>query len=405
MNDRPILLMVVTEDWDFASHRLPVARAAIRQGYRVVLATRVGKDAPRLEAEGIELAALQWSRGGLAVNRELQSIFQLAALYRRLKPDVVHLVSHKPILYGTAAAMLAGQREIVNAVTGVGSVFIGTTAKARVLRPFVKAALGVALRRKGSVSLFQNRDDRELFLGPGAEKSERQALIKGSGVDLSEFPFSRIPAGIPLVLLPARLLWDKGVGEFVAAARLLKARGVQARFALIGESDPANPATTPREEVARWHAEGVIEAWGYRADMPAVLAQSTIVCLPSYREGVPKALLEALAVGRPIVTTDAPGCREVVAPGENGLLVPVRSVEPLADALERILKDPELARIMGERSRAMAEQQFSVDSVAAATLALYEKVLRPERARLLRPTRAAPLPGNPAKSLVNEQTC
>jgi len=404
MNDRPTLLMVVTEDWDFASHRLPIARGAIRQGYRVVVATRVGKEADRLKAEGIELVALRWSRGGLGLHREVQAILQLAALYRRIKPDVVHLVSHKPIAYGTAAAMLAGQRGIVHAITGTGSYFLGTTVKARALRPFVKATLGFALRRKGSVSLFQNRDDRRLFLGPDAEKSERQALIRGAGVDLSEFPHSRIPPGIPLVVLPARLLWDKGVGEFVAAAKLLKARGVKARFALIGDTDDANPAATPRDQVANWHAEGTIEAWGYRADMPAVLAQSTIVCLPSYAEGLPKALLEALAVGRPIVTTDAPGCREVVVPGENGLLVPVRSVEPLADALERILKDSDLARSMGERSRAMAEQ-FSVESVVAATLELYQKVLRPERARLLRPARTAPLPGTPAKSLVNEQTC
>jgi len=375
---RPKLLYLVTEDWYFCSHRLPVARAARDAGFEVVVATRVTDHGPQIEAEGFKLVPIHLSRRSTDPLRELESIAELLRVYRRERPDVVHHVAVKPVLYGSVVARLSGVGATVNALAGMGYIFSSKRLRARLLRPFVVGAYRIALNRRSSRLILQNPDDAALLRELGVVRDAAHLeIIRGSGVDMTAYPVRPEPRGEPLVVLPGRMLWDKGVGEFVEAARLLRARGVRARFALVGGSDPENPATIPDAQLRAWREEGVVECWGFREDMPDVLASAHVVCLPSYREGLPKALIEAASCGRPIVATDVPGCREIVRHEDNGLLVPVREAAPLADALERLIADPDLRARLGARGRERVMNEFSEEHVIAATLRLYRELVRP----------------------------
>lgn len=369
------ILFLQTEDSTFYSHRLPMARAALAAGCEVVVAVRVVAHRERLEKEGFRVIALPWRRNGVNPFAEMRTLAAIIRLYAEERPDLVHQVTLKPILYGSIAAALCGVPAAVNALTGLGYVFISEGRVARFLRPLVGAAMRLAFSRPGSVVLFQNEDDRSLFLSRGLAPRDRTALIRGSGVDTVRFAPSPEPAGNPLVVLPARMLWDKGVGEFVSAARLLAAEGVRARFALIGEQDDENPAAVSPSLLAEWKASGPVEWWGLRDDMPEIYAQSHIVCLPSYREGLPKALMEAAACGRPVAGTDVPGVREVVRHEETGLLVPARDAEALAAALRRLLRDKPLRERLGARGRRMAVEEFSQEKIAGQTAALYARLM------------------------------
>jgi glycosyltransferase involved in cell wall biosynthesis len=201
-------------------------------------------------------------------------------------------------------------------------------------------------------------------------------MIRGSGVDLIQYIHTLLPLGVPVVLLAARLLADKGVREFVHAARLLKQRGVSGRFCLAGSVDPANPASLADSELRQWANEGVVELWGQRSDMPRVLGSAHLVVLPSYREGLPKVLLEAAACGRAVVTTDAPGCRDAIEPGVTGVLVPVRNAEALAEALNVLINDPARCQAMGNAGRALAERAFDVRQVVAVHLRIYQELIK-----------------------------
>jgi glycosyltransferase involved in cell wall biosynthesis len=282
-------------------------------------------------------------------------------------------VTAKPILYGGIAARIAGVPAVVHAVTGLGHVFISDTVRARVLRQAVRMAYRAATAHPNCAVIFQNEDDRRVFAG--AIRTKHIAMIRGSGVDLDRFRASPVPSGaLPIVLLPSRMLWDKGVGELADAARELRRRRVAVRVVLVGGLDPSNPAAIPGETIDAWVKEGIVEWWGHRDDMALVLAQSTIVCLPSYREGMPKALLEACAIGRPIVTTNVPGCRDVVAGGNHGVLVPARDSKALADALEGLLSDRSRLVRMGREASTHAAA-FSVEAVIAKTLEVYRQLL------------------------------
>jgi glycosyltransferase involved in cell wall biosynthesis len=235
-----------------------------------------------------------------------------------------------------------------------------------------------AFRHPNLRVIFQNPDDRAVFIRKGIVTGEQAAVIKGSGVDLSLYRPSSEPEGLPIVILASRMLWDKGVAQFVEAALILKSVGVQARFALAGEPDPENPATIPHEQLEVWRESGEIEWWGLQEpeNMPGVLAKSHIVCLPSYREGIPRILIEAAASGRPIVTTDAPGCRELVRPGVNGIIVPSRDASSLAGALRFLIENPEARIAMGANNREVAVQEFSQELVIAQFMSVYRDLLR-----------------------------
>jgi len=364
------LLFFVTEDYYFVSHRLCVAVAAKAEGYDVCVVTRVREHGDIIRSAGIRLLPFENARSGLNPLTELLTFFRLVRLYRRERPDLVHHVAMKPVLYGSMAARLAGRPAVVNAIAGLGWMFIARSGIARWMTYPVRLAFKCVLNT--GIGLVQNPEDAQLLADVGVPKSQIRR-IPGSGVDLQALVPHTEPPGTPVVILAARLLWDKGVGEFVSAARLLQQRGVAARFVLAGEPDRMNPASIATADLSAWVREGVIEHLGWVSNISALLANCHLVCLPSYREGLPKSLAEAAAAGKAIVTTDVPGCREVVQHGHNGLLVQPRDVCGLADALQRLIEDPVLRVDMGIRSRMLAEQKLGLKTVVQQTLSVYRE--------------------------------
>jgi glycosyltransferase involved in cell wall biosynthesis len=366
------VLFVVNDPAFFVSHRLPVALEARRRGHRVEVATPDGQAVATIRSHGLTFHEIPLNRRSFQPIEEAWSIAALYRLFRRLRPDVVHLVTHKPNLYGGIAARLAGVPTVVNAISGLGYMFIASGLRSQLRRHAVEVAYRVSLGHAKGHVIFQNPDDRDQFIERKLVTPPKVVMIKGSGADIRRFVPQPEPDGIPLVVLPARLLRDKGVCEFVEAARLLRG---SARFALVGDTDPGNPASVTAAEVKAWVDAGDVEWWGFRRDIHEVFAQSAIVSLPSYREGLPKALIEAAAAARPIVTTDVPGCREIVRNEENGLLVPARDSHALAAALRRLLADRQLRERMGAEGRARVEAEFSLDRVVTQTVDLYGSVV------------------------------
>jgi glycosyltransferase involved in cell wall biosynthesis len=369
------LVYFVTEDWYFCSHRLPLAVAAREAGYKVYVITRVASHADEITSAGLELIPFELSRRSKNPATELSAIYQLTRVYRRLKPDIVHHVALKPVIYGSIAAWIAGIRHVVNALAGLGYIFLSNSTTARTLRPLITTLMRVLLNNERTKVILQNPDDADVVCGPMRVARDRVVQIRGSGVDPDVYRQVPESQGTPIVMLASRLLWDKGIGEFVEAASILLAEGCAARFVLVGEGDDANPASIDSATLDAWRREGHVELWGRREDMPDVLPQAHIVCLPSYREGLPKVLIEAASCARPVVATDAPGCREIVRHGKNGLLVPVRDAKALADAIRTLLDDPALRSRMGNNGRDMVKQEFTVDHVIAATLDVYKSML------------------------------
>ena len=371
-HNKPKLLFLVTEDWYFVSHRLSIAMAAREAGYDVAVATRARQHVEIIQKAGIRVIPFELSR---RVGNPLAELINLFLLYRREHPDIVHHVALKPVFFGALAGRLAGFPAQVNAVAGLGWLFISRSRLARWMSPVLRLILARLLSTPRCRVIVQNPDDADLLKKAGVTESHIR-MIRGVGVDTSEFaPSPELPKPI-CVVLAARILWDKGVGEFVEAARQLKQDGVEARFILVGNPDSDNPASIPEETLHAWQKEEVIDWWGYREDMIAVFHAAHVVCLPSYREGLPKVLLEAAACGKPIVATDVPGCREVVREGENGLLVPVRDAKALSEALSCMIKNPELRAQMGRRSRAIVLKEFSSEKVIAQTLSLYKELAK-----------------------------
>lgn len=371
------LVYFVTEDWYFCSHRLQLAKAAREAGYSVSVVTRVVSHGDKIRSAGLELFPLDFSRRGKNPVSELRAIRQLTSIYKQIKPDVVHHVAVKPVIYGSLAARFAGVPTVVNALAGLGFLFSSSSVKARVLRPIVGTVFRVLLNRHGSTLILQNPDDVESLCGTGIVQRERVRLIKGSGVDVDEYRLQPPPDDRVCVLLASRMLWDKGVGEFVQAAQVLEQEYPSVRFLLAGEGDESNPASIPAEQLRSWNAMRNVEWLGKRDDMPALLASCNIVCLPTYYgEGVPKVLIEAASCGRPIVATDSPGCREIVRRGVNGLLIPLRDVSALADAIKTLLDDPDLRSRMGAAGRQIVKEEFTIEAVVEATLDVYEDLLQ-----------------------------
>ncbi|MBZ0301841.1 MAG: glycosyltransferase family 4 protein, partial [Anaerolineae bacterium] len=369
------LLYLVNIPRFFMTHRLPLARAAREAGYEVHVATSCYDEVnvSGIQAAGLPYHPLPLQQHGTSPLHEAQAFRAIDRLYRDLKPDLVHQVSIKSILYGGAVARMRGIPAVVNAVSGLGYVFVAPGAKFAVIRTGAKLAYRAALSHPNSCTIFQNPDDRDFFVRSGLVDAAHAVLIRGSGVDVEVFAPRPEPDGKPVVLFAGRLLWQKGIGEFVEAARRLQSR---ARFVIAGYGESGNPASVPPEKLEDWQRSGVIEWWGHRTDMPEVFAQTHIVCLPSsYGEGIPKVLIEAAACGRAIVTTDSPGCREIVREGENGLLVPAGNVDALCAALTTLLDDPVRRQQMGAVGRRMAAAEFSLAQVNAQTLAVYQTLL------------------------------
>ena len=374
-NKKLRVLYLVTEDWYFVSHRLGLARAVRDAGCDVTVVTRTRDHADAIRREGFRLVSFLLPRSKLSFVSEFKSIVNLVRVYRQERPDLVHHVALKPSLYGSLAALLASVPAVVNAMTGLSFVFTAGHWLRGVLQPLVRITGRLLLSRANSRIIVQNPNDMETLETAGIIRRGRASLIRGSGVDLVEFPPQPDPEGVLTVAMVSRLLWNKGVGELVEASRILRGRGLKVRTLLIGMPDPENPTSISEEQLCEWHDDELVQWWGYRDSITDVWRQAHVAVLPSYREGLPKSLLEAASCARPIVATDVPGCREIVRPGENGILVPVRDARSLADALETLLRDRELRQAMGAKSRALVERHFHQDRVVSETLDVYESLL------------------------------
>jgi len=373
------LLFLLNDAPFFVTHRLSVAVAARASGWEVHVAVPNQSEAEvaavaTITAAGVIHHDAPLARGGTNPVSELRLLLAYWRLMRRLKPRLVHAVTMKPGAYGGAVARLLGVPGLVVAVTGLGFLFLRDTLKTRILRKIVLTLYGFGLGHRNARAIFQNPDDQALFEQHGLLHATPAHMIKGCGVDLDVFAPTPEPDGAPVVVFPARLIGDKGVHEFIAAARAAKQKGLDAVFRLVGRTDADNPTGLGEATIRQWEAEGLVEWRGFATDMPKMFSENHIVCLPSYREGLPRTLIEAAACGRAIVTTDVPGCREVVRDGDNGLLVPARDGAATAAAVIRLIEDPDLRRAMAARGRAIAEAEFSLESFVDRSLQVYDEV-------------------------------
>lgn len=368
-------MFVVNVDWFFISHRLPIALEAQRQGYEVHIASGITNHREAMEQHGLTVHPISIDRSGANIFSTLQTFLQIFAVFRKVKPDLVHLVTIKPVLLGGIAARMAGIRGVVAAVPGLGYVFLDRGCASRIRRKLVAGLYRMALGHRNLKVIFQNPDDRNILMRLTGLDASKVEMIRGSGVDLQEFRCTPLPEGIPVVLMAGRLIADKGVGEFVEAARLLRKGGCAARCCIVGAPDPANPSSFSEADISAWAAEGIIERWGHRNDMENVLSSAYIVVLPSYLEGLPKVLLEAAAVGRPVVTTDVPGCRDAIEPDVTGILIPARDAKKLAVAISSLIDDPSRSMTMGLAGRALAEREFDIKQVIARHIQIYQHLM------------------------------
>ena len=379
----PRLIYVVNIPRFFVSHRLPLALAAQQAGYEVHIATSEetagvydSESLAAIRASGLPFHPLPLAQHGTNPFSEVRLLAALVRLYRQLQPDLVHQVSIKPVLYGGLAAHLTGVQGIVSAMSGLGYVFLGEGAKARLLQRLIHPVLRLALMGRNTRMIFQNSTDQDRFVRLGYIQAQQARLIRGSGVEMARFSPQPEAEGLPVVLFAGRLMWQKGVGEFVQAARHINAQGRRARFVVVGYSEATSPSTVSPSQLQAWAEEGIIEWWGKRTDMPQVFAESHIVCLPSsYGEGVPKVLIEAAACGRAIVTTDSAGCNDICQHEVNGLLVPVGEQSALEAALLRLIEDRATRQRYGAEGRLRAEREFALPVIIAQTLAVYEELL------------------------------
>lgn len=370
------IVLFANTDWYLYNFRRSLASALREAGHDVLLLSPPGPFGERLRALGFRWEPLPMDRRSLNPMRELGVLLHLFRLFRREGPDLVHCFTIKCAIYGSLAARASGVAARVNAITGMGYVFTSNDIRARLLRPLVRRLFRIALGGRRTRMVLQNPDDVELFRQSGLVDPTRVRLIPSSGVDCLHLQpgTPRQGEGQLRVLLAARLLWDKGLSEYVTAARQLRAQGRDLVFLLAGDRDLGNPAAVPEAVVREWVDEGVLEWLGHVDDMPALLASVDIVVLPSYREGLPRGLIEAAACALPLVTTDVPGCREVVDDGVDGLLVPVRDARALADAIARLHDDPELARRLGHAAREKALALFDERIVIRKTLEVYAEL-------------------------------
>jgi len=366
------IILFANTDWYLYNFRLALAKELRARGHEVTLLSPPGDFHKQLQASGFEWIPFVLSRQGINPLNEIQTLGRLTRLYHRLKPDIVHHFTIKPVIYGSLAAHILGIKGIVNSITGLGHLFIDPGFITRILRSFAKVLYKLSLYR--TQVIFENPEDRNTFIQNRFLKPEQTHLIPGTGVDIKKFHPVPKKNDAPLILFASRLLVTKGISEFVEAARLFKQKGLRARFAIAGTPDPGNPASISPKQIDAWERSGIVEIWGWQNDMPTTLAQADIFCLPSYREGVPSALLEACASGLPIVATDVPGCRDVVSHGINGLLVKPQDSHSLSDALEQLIVDPNLRDKMGKMGREFAIDKFSLDKIIEQTLAVYPEI-------------------------------
>ncbi len=369
------LLFILNEPTYFVSHRLPIAVAARNAGYEIHVATGEPIAPKKIDEEGFSYHPIPLSRSGRNIFLELNSLFAIYRLIKRLKPDIVHLVTIKPVIYGSIAARFARAPAVVAAIPGLGYAFIDQYFEARFLRRVISHLYRIAFRHKNLKVIFQNEDDKNTLLNIGALKENQCCLIRGSGVDLTQYNHLPEPDTSPLiVIMAARLLRDKGVIEYIEAAQILRAKKVNARFWLAGRPDSGNPSSIDEKQLKKWVEAQDIEYLGYCEDIPRLFSQAHLVVLPSYREGLPRVLAEAAACGRAVITTDVPGCRAAIIPNKTGLLVKVKDYLSLADAIYRLLINTALRNSMGLAGRELAENEFNIVKIVKYHMIIYKEI-------------------------------
>ncbi len=379
LNKKKILLNI-SEDWFFLSHFLSRALCAQKAGFEIYVCCNETNKRKIIENNGIKFIKLPYKRSNINPLYELYILLRFIFILKKIKPDIVHNIALKSIIHGSIASKILNIKSVINAPVGMGYVFISNDLKARVLRPVLKFLLINLLdshkgRNKKNRVIFENNDDLDYFINLKAVNSKSACVISGAGVAVDKFIYKRKKINkIPTVVLVARMLKDKGIYEFIEAYKLLQDRKIKCRFILVGDIDPINPSSIEKSFLQNCHREKRIEWLGWIDNIDKVLWETDILCLPSYREGLPKSLIEGAAAGLPLVSTDTVGCREVVIDGLNGFLVPIKDSKKLADAIEKLILDSELRRSMGEESRKLAKSRFSSSIINSLTMKVYNEL-------------------------------
>lgn len=371
---KPILLMVVNHPKYFLSHRLPIAEAAAAQGYDVHIASVHGPGGDRIRSLGYSYHVLPISRGSMNPFVEVFAVFKVWQLLAKVRPDVLHLVTLKPVLYGGIAARFTRRVGVITAIAGLGSVYVQSGAKYNLIKFLMRCMFKIALAKPRLRAIFQNMDDRDYLVGLGVVSSDKCIIIRGSGVSLNAYEVKPEPSGKSVVTFAGRLIRDKGIFEFIEAARLLRKKNLGIVFRIAGDIDEGNPSSLSARDLHDLQSAESVELLGYQDDISHIFSDSNIVVLPSYREGLPKVLIEAAACGRAVITTDVPGCRDAIENAVTGLLVPVKDPVALAEAIERLVRDPLLRNRLGTQGRMLAEAAFSIENVVQYHLEAYALV-------------------------------
>ncbi len=345
-------------------------------GYEVHLATSYTNNREKLEALGIHTHSIRLSRRGIHPLEELGAILEIRNTIKKIDPNIVHGITLKSAIYGGLACRLSGVHSFVASIAGLGSAFSGDGMKNKILKIIISTLFKLSLSHKRTKVIFQNQDDKLALLNMTSLKDSQTELIEGSGVDLNRYAFSEEPKGTPVVSMASRLILEKGIQEFIGAARILRQEGVDAKFLLIGTIDPGNPTSATESDLKKWEEEGIVELLGLRKDIETIFSQSNLVVLPSYYgEGLPKVLIEAAACGRAIVTTDNQGCRDAIIPDITGLLVPKKDAVILAEKIKFLIQNEDLRKRMGQAGRTLAENKFSIEKVVQRHLDIYTNLM------------------------------
>jgi glycosyltransferase involved in cell wall biosynthesis len=361
----------------FLSHRLPIAEALLAKGFEVFIGYGElrGADPKLLEQKGFKVDSIPMQPGSFNFLKDFKTIYYIWVFFKRVKPDIVHLITIKSYLYGGIVSRLCGVQGLITAVSGLGTLFVNKDLKSKLIRLLLYPIYKFTFNHLNQKVIVQNKDDLKVLVNWGVLNPSKVKLLKGSGVKLENFTNLDEPSGTPVVCFAARLLRDKGVYEYVSAVRLLRERGIKAQFLLAGDLDINNPTGLKLDDLNKLKDERCVEIIGFQKNIPTLYAKSHIICLPSYREGFPKSLIEAAAAGRAVVTTDVPGCRDAIIPNKTGLLVPVKDSQKLADALQWLIENPKKRIAMGKAGRKFAEKEFPIEKIILNHLDIYQDLL------------------------------
>ncbi len=368
------IALVANTDWYLLNYRVSLAKLLRELGSEVYLVSPKGQYSQSLREQGFYWIEWPLKRRSIFPLWEILSFIKLEKIYRQLKPHIVHHFTVKPVIYGSFAASFNNIKHIVNSITGLGYFFLRETIRVKLIRAIILKCYSYVLRKPNIFVIFENQDDRSLFIEKMLVDRENSCIIEGVGVNVERFTPSNEPEGIPIVLYAGRFLWEKGLGELIEAARIVHNRH-NFKLVLVGSPDVGNPGAIPLKLLEDWVKDKFVEWWGWQDDMAEIYKKCHIVVLPSYREGIPTTLIEAIAAEKPVIATDVPGCREVVIPGVNGILVPPRNSMALGDALELLISDQELRIRMGRAGRKIAVEKFSKKVIDNKTIMLYQSLL------------------------------